>query len=126
MGANNLNFKFKDILIVEDDEALCHLYTDFFIEENIKVDLAHSVKDAEVLCAKNKYDLAIIDWNLKGHSASTLLNGSTFKVYFNKPILIITGYSDHEDFDRDLLEKYNVLYKPFTMNMFKNILIDLD
>lgn len=125
MNANKLNLKFKNILIVEDDETLCHLYADFFTEENIKVELAHSVKDAENLCAKNNYDLAIVDWNLKGQSATTLLNNPTFKDFFKKPILIITGYSDHEDFDRDLLEKYNVLYKPFTMDMFKNILIDL-
>lgn len=125
MGGDRLNLKFKSILIVEDDEALCQLYTDFFTEENVKVELAHNVKDAERLCSKNKYDLAIVDWNLKGQPATTLLNCPTFKDFFNNPVLIITGYSDHEDFDRELLEKYNVLYKPFTMDMFKNILIDL-
>lgn len=125
MSTHKLNMKYKKILIIEDDEVLCHLYTEFFKEENISVELAHTVQEAENFLSKNKYDLAIIDWNLKGQSANLLLNSNTFKEFTKFPVLIITGYSDHEDFDREILEKFNVLYKPFAMDIFKNILLDL-
>lgn len=122
---DDLKYKFKNILIIEDDESLCQIYADFFKDENIQVDVAHTLKDAEKLLNQNKYDLSIVDWNLRGQSATVLLSSPHFQTYIQGPVLIITGYSDHEDFDREIVEKYNVLYKPFSLEIFKNILQEI-
>lgn len=122
---SDLKQKYKKILIIEDDESLCQIYAEFFKDEHIQVDLAHTLKEAEQLLNQNKYDLSIVDWNLRGQPATILLKSTSFQNFPKGSVLIITGYSDHEDFDRDILEKYNVLYKPFSIEIFRNVLQEI-
>lgn len=122
----SLSEKFKKALIIEDDESLCDIYKEILDLENISIDIATNIATAENLLGTNDYDLLIVDWNLNGHSSSQILNNKKFKDRIPSATLIITGYSDHEDFDKDLVKTFNVLYKPFSLDLLRNVLIDLN
>jgi two-component system response regulator VanR len=65
----------KRVLLVEDDDGLREIITDYFEESGFIVDGASDGLTALELWDKDKYDLALIDLMLPGLAASHCAGG---------------------------------------------------
>lgn len=90
------------ILLVEDNKTLAKLISlKVKSELSLEIDLAYSLAEAEVLSAKHKYMLAILDLNLPDAP-----NGEIVDVILKKkiPSIVLTGSIDKE-FRTQILKK---------------------
>lgn len=85
----------KRILLVEDDDGLREIITDYFEESGFIVDGASDGLTALELWDKDKYDLALIDLMLPGLDGFSLCR--RFRKASDVPIIIITARDDEED-----------------------------
>ncbi len=85
----------KRVLLVEDDDGLREIMTDYFEESGFIVDGASDGLTALELWDKDKYDLALIDLMLPGIDGFSLCR--RFRRASDVPIIIITARDDEED-----------------------------
>jgi DNA-binding response OmpR family regulator len=85
----------KRVLLVEDDDGLREIITDYFEEGGFTVDGACGGLEALGLWDKDKYDLALIDLMLPGLDGFSLCR--RFRKASDIPIIIITARDDEED-----------------------------
>lgn len=78
------------LLIVDDDKDLCALLGVYFKHNGYQVTTANSDSDARALLKRNRFDLALLDWNLNGTPALALLKLMQ-KRDPATPIIIFTG-----------------------------------
>ncbi len=64
----------SSILIVDDNEMLCDNLRDALEDDGFTVGSAHNGKDAISLSESNKYDIALVDFNLPDISGTELVN----------------------------------------------------
>lgn len=82
----------KDMLIIDDDEALLELLTIHLRDEGFEVTAAHSAHDGLELAEKKDYPLILLDLKLPNGCGLDLI--SKFKD--KSKVIIITGYPDLE------------------------------
>jgi len=61
----------KNLLVIDDDKTLCLLVKDNFTTENLKIVVAHNLKDGLACCSKSRIDIVLLDQKLpdgQGHS----------------------------------------------------------
>ncbi|MDA8077990.1 MAG: response regulator [Nitrospiraceae bacterium] len=83
------------LLIVEDEDTLCHSLQRVFIREGYEVDIAGSAEDAFKLLEKRSYHLIITDIILPGISGIELL-AKYRKTNPSQKVIIITAYASLE------------------------------
>lgn len=105
--------KYRQILVVDDDENLAQTFKLILESEGFKVNTAQTGLSALVLMKKNRYDLVILDINLPDMLGYQLaeeintLNRLTECIY-------ITGYQTLKDDLISQQENINILIKPIT------------
>lgn len=80
------------VLVVDDDQDLCHSLWDLFHEQHYRVCLAHDMNTANRLIGTRAYQVVLIDMKLPGTDGSQILE----LVHRRNPsarTLIITGYA---------------------------------
>jgi DNA-binding response OmpR family regulator len=104
----------KHILIVEDEYLIGAMIADFLEDFGaIPVGPVPSVAEALAIIAKQPIDVAVIDWNLKGESGSSI--GAALRER-GIPFVISTGYGVVETAFVDA----PVLNKPYGPHILAN------
>ncbi len=104
-----------DILIVEDEESLRNVLQINFNREGYTSDAAESFQQAKELMDKNRYDVILTDYRLKGSSGFDVLRYQQEKMPFAQTILM-TAYATVENaIDALKLGAYHYLIKPLKM-----------
>ena len=83
----------QKILIVDDDKDLCFLLKRFLTRKGYDVIAIYNGLDAIKYLEASEPDLVISDLGLGDIDGITLLNKSK-ELYYNLPVIIITGFSD--------------------------------
>lgn len=83
----------NQILIIDDDQDLCRVLSNFLKKNSYEVEVAYKADDALKLLRSNTYDLVLCDYKLPDMSGVEALQ----KIKVLSPevaVVIITGYSD--------------------------------
>ena len=83
------------ILIVDDDEELVNLLTDYLKLEGFTVTKTHNGTDALLQLAKDTFDLMVLDVMMPGMSGVEVL--TRVRENYNIPVLMLTGKGDPVD-----------------------------
>ncbi|MEN6620502.1 MAG: response regulator transcription factor [Smithella sp.] len=87
----------ESILVIDDDEKLCELLSEYLVNEGFIVDLAHDSREGTTKALSIKYSLIILDVMLPGgHNGFTVLQNLRMKI--DTPVLMLTARG--EDVDR--------------------------
>lgn len=84
-----------NILIVEDDEALCDNLSDILEMENYLIRIAGNADEAFSEMDKNTFPIILLDLRLPGHSGITMLKRIK-KLYPETQVIIMTAYASTE------------------------------
>jgi excisionase family DNA binding protein len=112
LNQNTIN-KAARILVIDDDESICSLFTDIFAESNHTVITVNDSSTALELMKDHDYDLVFLDLKMPGMDGAELFR----QVRLAKPdlpVTIMTGFPDS-----DLMMKaldygpLGVIKKPF-------------
>ena len=109
-----MNFP-KHIMIVED-EAIPQRYLKDILEQHdvTCVDCLDNAKDAFMQIRKQKYDMILMDINIKGSTDGIQLAREILRSH-TIPIVFITAHNDSETFEEVLeLSPYGFIAKPFS------------
>jgi len=84
------------LLIIDDDEDLCQLLSDYLTHEGYRVDAVHSAEEASArLEGSEQWDLLILDIQMPGASGLELLQQLRPRV--KTPVIMLTGRGDEID-----------------------------
>jgi two-component system OmpR family response regulator len=84
------------ILLLDDEETICDLLTDYFRHKNIELIATRTGRQAMERADTERFDIAIFDINVAGENGLELLG--FFKANFPQlPIIILTGLAAEED-----------------------------
>jgi two-component system phosphate regulon response regulator PhoB len=117
MGGRAVSETAAHILVVEDEAALAELIRYNLAAQGLRVSIAGSGEDAEVLVAEEPFDLVILDWMLPG------LSGLEFCRRLRKreatqaiPIIMLTARGEEVDRVRGLATGADdYVVKPFSV-----------
>jgi len=102
----------QSILIVDDDTEICALLSIFLGRKGFRADSAHTSKDAEVLLARQSYDLIILDIMMPGEDGLQFCE--RLRRSDQTPILMLTALGEEVDRIQGLeLGADDYLAKPF-------------
>jgi len=89
------------ILLVDDEAALCELLVIYFLEAGLEITAAATPQQARELMDKNSFQAIILDLNLGGEDGLEVLRFAKDK-FPNIPVIIFTG----QDVDEYLVKKF--------------------
>jgi len=102
----------KSILIVDDDERLRELLSDYLIEKNFEVYVSEDFNEAKEILPIIKFDLIILDRMMPSGDGIELIE--FIKNNFNSPIIMLTAMgSDKNKIDGFKYGANDYLSKPF-------------
>ncbi|MCG8573098.1 MAG: PAS domain S-box protein, partial [Spirochaetes bacterium] len=113
---NHLN-----ILVIEDEIIVAMNIRQFLEKQGYgKIEIFNNAQDALHNLAENRYQLAIIDINIKGE-----LNGidlaERINQFYKIPVIYLTAYSDNETLKRaGETQPYGYIVKPFEVEQLKS------
>ena len=81
-----------NLLIVEDDEMISSLMSQYLIDCNFETSIVHTITDALSYVKQNQYSLILLDLNLPDFSGFELLKN--IKNNISIPVIVISAYSD--------------------------------
>src|ERR1700676_4130886 len=103
-----------DILVVDDDAAVCQIVQRMFSNEQCKVQTSQSVADALGAIEKKAFDAYVIDFKLPDGSGLDVAQGIRSK-WGATPIILMSGYDPAAVALRaEKLSISNFLEKPFS------------
>lgn len=83
----------QKILVIDDDQDLCKVLSNFLKKSNYEVDVAYKAEEGLKLLRSNEYDLILCDYRLPDMTGVDALQ--RIKVLSpSAAVIIITGYSD--------------------------------
>ena len=107
----------KKVLIIDDEQFIRELVSDFLKLEDIDCDQAASPKQALDFIKINSYDIILLDRNLSNIKAEDFIKKNKHKIP-STPIILLTG--DHQitlkNFASETIS--GIIYKPFQVNEF--------
>ncbi len=113
------------ILLVDDDEDLLNLMSEYLDSAGLEHDLALSAEQARSLLKLSRYDMVLSDFNMPGESGLDLLRYVSSK-YPKIPFVLWTGCDDPR-IKREAVRMGALAYipKPFYMSELRKIIINL-
>jgi len=84
-----------NILLIDDDIALCQLLTDYLSGEGYILSTSHDGNSALALCREHRYDLLLLDVMMPGMNGLTFLQ--QFRQHYTTPVLMLTAKGDELD-----------------------------
>jgi len=124
-----LVFTNKRVLIMSDVKSWLDIINNLIKTFGVTTDTASTDKELELLLQNNpeKYDLILVDWNLKELSKADYINIITKKLHLNsKKIMVVSEYSNQElstMFNKIHIDHY--IHKPVDPQIFYNMLCDI-
>lgn len=114
--------KSPNILIVDDEEAVCWALKRAFEKESPSVSVASSAEEAIEKMAKQPADVVFLDVNLPGMDGITAL-GRINEINCNAKVIVITAHGDLQT-AVDAVERnaFDYLAKPFDLAQARNAL----
>lgn len=85
----------KNILIIDDDEELCHLLHEYLSSEGFEISVANSGKPALELASSQKFDLITLDVMLPEINGIELLK--QIRSFSAVPVIMLTARGDEVD-----------------------------
>lgn len=116
----------KKALIVDDEKLFLTSLKEGLkpIADDISVDISFSVAEAIKKTVSTNYDLVITDIRMPDKSGIDLLLFLKNSGYSGK-LMVMTAYNDSKTFDViKSMGIVDIIYKPFKLNWFKDMLID--
>ena len=113
------------ILIVDDDEDILFLISQYLKSVGIEHDLAASAKQARSLLVHSRYDFVVSDFSMPGQSGLDLLDHVS-SMYPKTKFVLVTGCDDlriKRESTRMGVHAY--IQKPFYLTELLRILIDV-
>lgn len=83
------------ILIIDDDEALCELLTEYLTGEGLEVESVHDGAAAIALAQENRWDAIVLDVMLPGMNGFDVLK--RIKPAVTAPVLMLTARGEDTD-----------------------------
>lgn len=86
----------KNILIVDDDQSILHIFTRILQKQGYNTAIAETGQEAMEKLQERKYDLALVDMKLPDTNGTDLLT----KLRASQPetvLIVITGFASLED-----------------------------
>jgi DNA-binding response OmpR family regulator len=107
----------KKVLVIDDEDFIRELISDFLEFEGIKCDEAENSQQALALLSNNDYALILLDRHLQ-HQEAGEITAEIKKINTETPIVILTG--DHLCNDEYLenIGANGVIFKPFKVDEF--------
>jgi len=103
-----------NILIVEDEAAICNVLKSYFLNEGWEVELCNDGAEAARMNAMQKFDLIILDLMLPGWSGEDVCRA--IRKESNVPIIMLTSKAEEKDTINGLnLGADDYITKPFRM-----------
>ncbi|MEW6607581.1 MAG: response regulator [bacterium] len=113
--AESLLLEKENILLVDDDQGICSIFSKFLERTGYLVTIAHSGASALTQMKKKSFNLVLLDIKLPDMSGLEVLKEIKAK-YADTVVIIITGYSSMEVAIESLrYDAYDYLEKPLEM-----------
>ncbi|MGJ8694595.1 MAG: response regulator, partial [Thalassotalea sp.] len=111
------------MLLLEDNEITQCVIAKMAKYCGVDIDVCNNVKQAKALCQTNQYDIALIDWSLKGETGLDFVLAIHQESYCPHFLAICSAYSksyieEHSSFDFSV----HYLAKPLTLVSFTQVL----
>ena len=117
--------KYKKIrmLLVEDNKITQCVIQKMASHFGVHIDVTSTCKEAQNLCSKNTYDIALVDWQLQEETGLELIVALEDKAYCPEFIVVCSAFSksyidEHSPFEFEL----EYLAKPVTFLSFNDVL----
>ena len=107
-----------NVLIIDDEQHLCELFTDILARENLVVKSANTAKDGLALLADNPDDFGVVfsDIKLPDMNGIEVLKEIKRRVP-ELPVVMVTGHANKETAVEAMrLGAYDYLSKPFNVD----------
>lgn len=112
MGVNKVP---KTLLIIDDDQILCHSVKDYFSNNGKETLMAHTCAGGLAICAQRKVDVVLLDQNLPDGKGNSLCPHILRHNEMTK-IIFITAYPSFKDaVEAVKAGAHNYLSKPFEL-----------
>ena len=113
----------KNILVVDDEENIREIISEFLQTLGYNVVEASNGEDAIVACSKTKFDLVISDIRMPKMNGLKLLK--SLKAYMpDLPIVLMTGYQPSKAQEESLTTKADgYLLKPFSLSSLRQVIL---
>ena len=107
------------VLIIDDDRLLCQMAGDFLASETLKVVSAHSGREGLELCARNHFDIVLLDQKLPDGEGYALCP-QIIATSENAKIIFITAYPSFKNALMAIESgAFSYLTKPFDLKELK-------
>lgn len=121
MLKDNVQDNFYDILILDDEPFILDIFSHFLADRGFNVQVTSSASQAITYLTDSKFDLVMLDVNLKYGNFSDILSEVKETIYSDIPIIAVTGAPDLIS-KSDLNLLHAVLEKPFTPEELLNFI----
>lgn len=113
----------KNILVVDDEDNIREIITEFLQTLGYNVVEASNGEDALLACTRTKFDLVISDIRMPKMNGIKLLK--SLKTYMpDLPIILMTGYQPSKMQEDNLSVKADgYLLKPFSLTSLRQIIL---
>jgi len=108
------------ILIVDDEEDIRNILSEFLEFQNFTCDTVGSVKEAKEYIQNNNYDLIISDIIMPEEKGDVLLRWLNEMPEYKMKLVFMTGYSDVPREELLELGALEIVSKPFNLMEFSD------
>ena len=108
------------ILVVDDEEAISELFTDYFASQDVSLQAVDSGEAALAALRESAYALIFCDMRMPGLSGPDLV-GRIRDTAPDSHIVVMTGALDDDEVKQAVAEgAVGTLYKPFKLDMIQD------
>ncbi len=119
------SYKGLRLLLLEDNKITQQVIERMALHFDVDIDISSTIEEAKALCQKNEYDVALVDWNLKGENGIDFIKDIQSKAYCPASLVICSAYSKAYIEDGSTLScNLKYLAKPLTFVSFNQVLND--
>lgn len=111
----------KKLLVVDDETDICEILEASLDDIFGEIDTRNTLDDGLEIVKQNKYDLIILDVNIRGKNGGEVISLARTQgaLNFSTPILVISGFF-YEDFLKRNMGKVEMMKKPFSLFELKD------
>ena len=118
-----IKHKGSRLLLLEDNKVTQNVIEKMAHYLEVDIDITSTIAQAKEHCLKNHYDMALIDWNLKGENGLDFIEDIIHQPYCPSQLVICSAYSQryieqHSNINHNLL----YLAKPLTVAHLSQII----
>ncbi len=113
----------KNILVVDDEENIREIITEFLDTLGYSVVSAKDGEEALRMCTKYSFDLVVTDIRMPKLNGLKLLQ-MLKQIFPNLPVILMTGYQPSKSQEEAMTTKADAyLLKPFSLSSLREILL---